>query len=181
MKRSHCILIALLLLAPAMTMAEVADSGATGFAVKASYLVAAPPDAVWAKLLRIGDWWNSQHTYSGDAHNLTLDDRAGGCFCERLSGGGSVLHMTVVFAMPGKLLRLSGGLGPLQTVASAGSMTIDLKPEGGGTRLAVTYMVAGYQPGGMASWAAPVDTVLGEQFTRLKNLVERGDPAKAGK
>lgn len=181
MNRATWLLAAVLLLAPVLTRAEVADSSATGFTVKGSYLVNAAPAAVWTKLMRVGEWWNSQHTYSGDAHNLTLDDHAGGCFCENLAAGGSVQHMTVVFVMPGKILRLSGGLGPLQTVATAGSMSIELKPEGSGTRLTMSYMVAGYQPGGMASWATPVDTVLREQFTRLKNLVERGDPGKAAK
>jgi hypothetical protein len=39
--------------------------------------------------------------------------------------------------------------------------------------------VTGYLPAGMNTWAAPVDSVLTEQVTRLKNYVERGDPAKA--
>jgi hypothetical protein len=29
----------------------------------------------------------------------------------------------------------------------------------------------------MNTWAAPVDSVLKEQFTRLKSFVEHGDPA----
>jgi hypothetical protein len=43
----------------------------------------------------------------------------------------------------------------------------------------MTYSVAGYFPAGMNTWAAPVDSVLSSQFTRLKNLSERGDPAKS--
>jgi hypothetical protein len=37
--------------------------------------------------------------------------------------------------------------------------------------------VAGYLPAGMNTFAAPVDSVVAEQFTRLRNFVERGDPA----
>jgi uncharacterized protein YndB with AHSA1/START domain len=166
------------MLLPGKSWAEVADSGATGFTVKHSYLIQAAPAEVYRRLLRVGEWWNSEHTYSRDARNLSIEDHAGGCFCEKLANG-SVLHMTVEFASPGKLLRMSGGLGPLQTVASAGSMTVELQPEGAGTRLNLTYMVSGYQAGGMASWAAPVNQVLGEQFGRLKNLIESGDPAVA--
>ena len=40
----------------------------------------------------------------------------------------------------------------------------------------VSYAVAGYLPSGMKSWAAPVDGMLTEQFTRLKNYIEHGNP-----
>jgi hypothetical protein len=46
------------------------------------------------------------------------------------------------------------------------------------TKLEMTYAVAGYLPAGMNNLAEPVDSVLTGQFTRLKNLSERGDPAK---
>ena len=36
----------------------------------------------------------------------------------------------------------------------------------------VTYAVTGYTPKGMNTWAAPVDSVLTQQFTRLKAFVE---------
>jgi len=56
-------------------------------------------------------------------------------------------------------------------------MDIQLSPAEGGTKLEVTYAVTGYLPAGMNTWAAPVDSILTEQFMRLKNYVERGDPA----
>jgi hypothetical protein len=54
-------------------------------------------------------------------------------------------------------------------------MTIELSAAEGGTKLEVTYAVAGYLPAGMDTWAAPVDGVIEEQFTRLKKYVEAGD------
>jgi hypothetical protein len=39
------------------------------------------------------------------------------------------------------------------------------------------YTVTGYMPAGMNTWAAPVDSVLTEQFTRLKSLIETGKAA----
>ncbi|MEO8053486.1 MAG: hypothetical protein ABI833_24060, partial [Acidobacteriota bacterium] len=42
---------------------------------------------------------------------------------------------------------------------------------------ASSWIGAGYLPAGMDSWAAPVDSVVTEQFTRLKNYVEHGSPA----
>ncbi len=86
-------------------------------------------------------------------------------------------HLEVLFVAPGKVLRMGGGLGPLQGIAASGSMTIKLSPADGGTKLA-TYAVAGYLPAGMNTLAAPVDSVFTNQFVRLKNYIERGDPAK---
>jgi len=72
---------------------------------------------------------------------------------------------------------LSGALGPLQPLAATGTMTIQLSPGDTGTTVEVTYTVAGYLTAGMNTWAAPVDSVISEQFTRLKNFVEHGSPA----
>ena len=63
----------------------------------------------------VGLWWDSSHTFSGNAENLSIDDKAGGCFCENLENGGSVRHLEVVFVDPGKTLRMIGGLGPLSS------------------------------------------------------------------
>ena len=158
--------------------AEVADSSASGFTVKATLSIHAAPDEVYRRLIHIGDWWDSEHTFSGDAHNLSIEEKAGGCFCEKLPNGGGVRHLEVLFVAPGKVLRMGGGLGPLQGIAAGGSMTIRLSPADGATKLEVTYAVAGYLPAGMNTLAAPVDSVFTSQFVRLKNYVERGDPAK---
>ena len=160
-----------------MAVAEVADSGANGFTVKITTQIHAAPDDVYSRLVHnVGDWWSSAHTFSGDAHNLSIDDRPMGCFCEKLPGGG-VRHMEVVFVSPGKRLRMSGGLGPLQGIATAGSMTFSFTPAEGGTKLELTYSVLGYAAQGMNTWAAPVNAVWTELMTRLKNYIETGDPA----
>jgi hypothetical protein len=85
--------------------------------------------------------------------------------------------MEVVYADPGKKLVFSGALGALQSIAATGSMTIQLAAAGDGTKLTVVYTVTGYVPAGMNSWAEPVDSVLGEQLTRLKSLIETGAAA----
>jgi uncharacterized protein YndB with AHSA1/START domain len=171
-------LFALALLAPSFVRADVADSAAGGFTVKLAVTIQAAPQVVYAKLVNnVGDWWNSMHTFTGDAHMLTIDDKPMGCFCERrLNGSGAIRHMEVINVDHGKTLVLSGMLGPLQPLAATGTMTIQLAPAGDGTKLSVVYAVAGYQPTGMAGWAAPVDSVLTEQFTRLKSFVETGKP-----
>ena len=75
-------------------------------------------------------WWDPAHTWSGSARNLKLEPKAGGCFCEKLADGGSVQHGRVIFAQPGKLLRLEGALGPLQDMAVTGVLSFNLAPDG---------------------------------------------------
>lgn len=169
--------VVLLALAPRWATAAVGDTSASGFTVRTTLAIRAAPGDVYRRLVRnVGDWWNPSHTFSGNAHNLSIEEKALGCFCEKLPDGGGVRHMEVVYLAPGKTLRLSGALGPLQSIAAAGSMTIELSAAEGGTRLEVTYAVTGYLPAGMNTWAAPVDGVVEEQFTRLKKYVETGDP-----
>jgi uncharacterized protein YndB with AHSA1/START domain len=178
MTKSAALATAVFLLTPGWTRAEILNQSANGFTVKVTVNVHAAPDDVYRRLVRnVGDWWSSAHTFSGDAHYLTIDPKAMGCFCERLPNLGSVRHMEVVMAAPGEKLVMIGALGPLQSLAVTGSMTIQLSPAEGGTKLEVTYAVGGYIPAGMNTWAATVDRVLTEQFTRLKNYVEHGDPA----
>jgi uncharacterized protein YndB with AHSA1/START domain len=173
--RLKIVVAALVCVVAGTAPAEVADSAANGFTLKITTQIHASPADVYARLVHnIGDWWDPAHTFSGDAHNLTIEDRPQGCFCEKWAGG-SVRHMEVILLLPGKTLRMSGGLGPLQGIAT-GSMTFALTPMEGGTKLETTYTVIGYTSKGMITWGAPVDTVLTEQLTRLKNYIETGNP-----
>jgi hypothetical protein len=135
---------------------------------------------VYERFVReIGSWWDSEHTYSGDAKNLSIDANPGGCWCETLPDGGGVAHMTVVYVVPGRIIRFTGGLGPLQELAAVGTMTFAVsaaKERAGATEAVLTYNAAGYRPGGLASWAGGVDFVLTTQMDRLKRFVETGDP-----
>jgi len=151
--------------------ADVVDAGAGGFTVKLVRHVAAPPAAVYATAVAVDRWWSSDHTFSGDAAKLSIDARPGGCWCEALPGGG-VRHMEVVYAAPGKLLRFTGGLGPLQAMAASGSMTWEFAAAGDGADVTWTYAVAGYRPGGLDALAVHVDAVLAEQIDRLKAASE---------
>jgi uncharacterized protein YndB with AHSA1/START domain len=171
--------IAIALLAPVLVRGDVADSAAGGFTVKVAIKVEASPQEVYRRLVHnVGDWWDPAHTFSNDSHNLSIDDKPMGCFCEKLPSGGGVRHMEVVYADPGKRLVLIGALGPMQTMAATGSMTVELTPAGEGTKLAVVYALIGYFPGGMNTLAVPVDAVLTQQFMRLKSLIENGKAAQ---
>jgi uncharacterized protein YndB with AHSA1/START domain len=152
---------------------EVRSSSASGFEVQSVVTVKANAADTYAMLARIGEWWNPSHSYSGKAANLSLTLAAGGCFCERLDDGGAVEHMRVVQARPGKLLRLQGGLGPLQGEGVSGTLTWSLKAVPGGTEISQNYIVGGYFRGGGATLAGPVGQVLEEQLGRLKARLER--------
>jgi uncharacterized protein YndB with AHSA1/START domain len=167
----------LFLLLPATASAAVADSAANGFTVKLNFAIAATPIDVYRKLIHnVGDWWNPAHTFSQNAHNLSFEEKPMGCFCEK-PGDGAMRHLEILRYVPGKILVLSGGLGPLQALATTGTMTIEFQPgESTGTNLDVTYTVGGYLAKGLNTWAAPVDGMLTEQFTRLKSFVEKGKP-----
>jgi len=165
---------ALLILAGTGVLAEVVDSSATGFTTRNTTTIAAPPAEVYRRLVNdVGRWWDPDHTYSKNSGNLTIDARAGGLFLEKLESGGSVVHMTVVYAAPGKALRMVGGMGPLQALAVSGSMTWQLTPDGAGTRVELVYAVGGYKPGGLGDMAALVDKVLAGQLDRLKAYAEK--------
>lgn len=168
-------LAALLLAMPAI--AEVTGQSSSGFATAGSVIIASSPDKVWSALVRPSGWWNSEHSWSGSSANLSLDPRAGGCFCEALPSGGSVEHMRVIYADPGRQLRLSGALGPLQGEGLAATLTVTLAAAGNGTKLVWSYKVGGYTDLPLAQIAPAVDNVVSEQFRRLAGLVERGIPA----
>lgn len=169
----------LLASAPVLTdrsAAEVASVAAQGFEVRELVHVAAAPSAVYAALITPSRWWDSKHTFSGDASRLTLEAKAGGCWCETLADGGSVQHMTVVYAAPAKALRFRGGLGPLQAIGVEGSLTVTLTAAAGGTDMKFAYSVGGYSKDGFDDLSKGVDGVLGLQAARLKKLIETGNP-----
>jgi hypothetical protein len=158
-------------------LGEVIEATPAGFLVRFEVVVNATPDKAYSTMTgEVGNWWNMDHSYSRDGKNLTIDARAGGCFCEKLPSGGSVQHMSVVFASPGSMLRMLGGLGPLQGGGIAGSMSWRFIAAPPGTKIEVSYSVGGYFQGGLDKIAAPVNAVLGEQVTRLKSYIDTGKP-----
>jgi uncharacterized protein YndB with AHSA1/START domain len=164
----------------ATAQAAVTDSAPNGFALTETVHIAAPRDKVYAALLEPSHWWSSTHSFSGNAANITLDARAGGCWCETLPNGGSAQHLTVVYVKPGEMLRLNGALGPFQSFAVDGVLTWTLKDGGAGTDLTLTYLVGGYMKGGFDGISKAADGVLGEQAIRLQHFVETGSPDTHG-
>lgn len=165
-KELPLILIAALM--SAFSFATVTDSTQNAFTVSYSDTVATSPDNLYTCFSgKIARWWDPDHTYSGIASNLSVEPFAGGCFCEKLDNGGSIQHMTVLYAAPDKVFRMQGGLGPLQQFPVTGIMTLELKSLEKRTLVTWTYTVSGYIPGGVSRFAAVVNMVLGHQFKRF--------------
>jgi uncharacterized protein YndB with AHSA1/START domain len=168
--------VTIALLGAESAAAEVLSTAVDGFEIRETAHSAAPPDKVYAALLLPSRWWSSDHTFSGNAANLTLEARAGGCWCETLPNGGSVEHMRVLYVSPGKILRLRGAIGPFQALAVDGVMTFTLKSAAEGTDVSLSYAVSGYAKDGFDALTKAADHVLGEQLQRLMKLLD-GEPA----
>lgn len=158
--------------------AEVKAASDSGFNSIHIATVNATPEEVWKRLLAPKDYWNKAHSWSGSSAGFYIDAQANGCFCElfqeadangKLKTVGSVEHMRVIFAQPGKVLRMQGALGPLQSEAVIGTLTVAMEPskDNGSTRVSFSYVVGGYMRYKVSEIAPAVDKVLGEQFKSM--------------
>ena len=162
-----CLLIAAVFVGSPVS-AEVLSASEHGFEIQHSVNLVVPPAQTFDAFGRISQWWNKDHTYSGDSARLSLQQRPGGCWCETLDDGGGIEHMRVALVRPGDQLVLTGGLGPLLYEAATGVMDVKVTPIAGGSRLVMNYRAAGFAKGGAAKMAPLVDKVLAEQMKRFR-------------
>lgn len=159
--------------------AEVKDASSTGFHVSHTIEVELGPEESYARFVKdFSTWYDASHSYSGEGKNLSLDFEKA-CFLEKLPDGGFVRHMEIVYHQPGKMLRLTGGLGPLQGMGVAGALTFSFEPnakegaeetgEKHGTKVVMTYNVSGADFLQLNHVAAPVDQVLTSQLERFQS------------
>lgn len=148
--------------------AAVKDATAGGFTVENSEVVPVDANAAWKALVQdIDRWWPKDHSWWGAESKLSIDARAGGCFCE-IAGARQAQHMTVAFVDPGRTLRMIGGLGPLQGMGLGGALEFRLAPaDGGGTRITLWYRAGGYSPDDVGKLAPVVDKVQAQQLGGL--------------
>lgn len=151
--------------------AEVTDKDTHGFSLVHEAVVTADRATAWtAAVDNVHQWWNPDHTISGDASLLSIDARPLGCFCEATGGG--VVHLQVTAVSPGVNLRLTGGLGPLGLMGVNGNMTWEFFDTGEGTKIRFSYAVGGYAPDGLDRFAEPVDRVIGQALQRLQTYID---------
>lgn len=180
-----------LALAAGTATAAVKDVATDGFSIENEQVVPVDQATAWKAL--VGDvdrWWPKDHTWWGAQSRLSIEPRAGGCFCELgLDGQRQALHMTVAFVDPGKTLRLLGGLGPLQGMGLNGAMEFRLAPaDGGGTRITLAYRAGGYTPDDLSKFVPVIDKVQGLQLLGLAEYLRKpaaraaeADPAEPRK
>ena len=126
------------LLGSLQATAAIKDQAADGFTIEHSQWVPVDQATAWKAFVHdVGKWWPADHTWWGDASKLSISEQVGGCFCE-LNGAQQARHMGVAFVDPGKLMRMTGGLGPLQGMGLNGVMEWRFVAENGGTRITIT-------------------------------------------
>jgi len=151
-------------------LSEVISSNTIGFQINIKRTVNVNSKQAYAQFLKIGEWWNADHTYFGQSKNLSIQAKAGGCFCEK-SNGREVLHMTVSFVDPGNEIRMVGGLGPLQMMGINGGMSWKfIAINENQTDIIHHYQVSGYSKDGLEFLAPIVDKV---QSLQVDSLVEK--------
>ena len=154
------------------TQAEVKDASASGFTIENYADVPVDAATAWQALVGgVDSWWPKDHTWWGRASTLSIDARAGGCFCEKAANQ-QAQHMQVVFVDPHKLLRMSGGLGPMQGMGLSGVLEWRLTAINGGTHLVLWYRAGGYTPDDLSKFAAVVDKVQALQLGGLVNKLQ---------
>ena len=183
MRTLHRIILAAILMLGGVASpaaAKVAETRDNGFVTQSVVVVDTDIDKTWATLSRIGDWWDPAHSFFGSDGAMAIDMKAGGCFCETGKGGefagSSVQHARVIHVDGPNVLRLSGALGPLQSEAVTGTLTITLAEaeDAKGTRIIFTYVVGGYMRFPVTTIAPLVDRVMATQIVRLASLAETG-------
>lgn len=175
MIRSLCLPLAMLffggLHAPAH--AEVKDQAPNGFTLENSQWVPVDPGTAWKAFVHdVGQWWPADHSWWGDASKLSISEKAGGCFCE-IDGARQAWHMTVTFVDPGKLMRMTGGLGPLQGMGLSGALEWRFVEENGGTRITLWYRAGGYTPDDLSKFVPVIDKVQGLQLGGLADYLRK--------
>ncbi|MBI5278760.1 MAG: ATPase [Burkholderiales bacterium] len=164
--------IILLALLATSAHADVTAVSANGFTSTFRKEVGVAPAQAYDAIGRLPQWWNQEHTYSGKAANLRLGLKAGDCFCEDWDGN-SIEHARVLLVMRNQLVRMEGGLGPLQPLAVSGVLTLSTGTRDGKAFMQMVYKVSGAPETGFDKLAPLVDRVMGEQFTRWANYVEK--------
>ena len=162
----------LLLLLAASAHAELTSVSPTGFTSTFRRDVQATPAQAFDAIGKLPQWWNARHTYSGESKNLRMALKAGDCFCEDWGDGSSIEHARVLLVMKNQLVRMEGGLGPLQELGVNGVLTMSTGAADGKTFVRMVYRVSGAPEAGFEKLAPIVDRVMGEQFSRWANFTE---------
>lgn len=164
---------AICLLGCSTTAADVVTAVSNGFQIKQKFETKlGKADAFRVFVDDIAQWWDAAHSYSGKADSLSIDLEQR-CFLETLPAGGFVRHLEIVYYEPGKAIRFTGGLGPLQQMGVCGALTVSFTEQNGKTVVEIEYNVSGRLEQGLDRFATAVDQVLAEQFNAFVELTKQ--------
>ena len=161
----------LLIMAPFIARADVTARSKDGFSIRVERTLNMNESEAWERLVNIPSWWSSDHSWSGDAANMTAVPAVGGCWCESWEDG-EVVHGRVIGVIYGELLRLSAPLGPLQDMGVRGVLTLSLSADEttGAVRAVFDYVVVGADFQELDALAPVVDGVITDQIDRFVTL-----------
>ena len=154
--------------------ADVKASGSDGFHILVERETQVDSQTAYGTMVKdFGTWWGGDHSFSGDAKNLSLDLQRR-CMLEKLPDGGFVRHMEIVFHQPGKMMVMRGGLGPLQAMGANGSLILRFdRLDSGKTKVTLDYHVHGPSYQKLDNLAKVVDGVLEGQLDQLIQHLDR--------
>ena len=150
--------------------AAIIKSSEAGFIIEHSANVDQSNTSVFSNMTdQIDQWWNPDHSYSGNSTNMTLDQQ---CFCERWDDN-LVFHLNTLTWIKNSQVVLQGGLGPLKDFGLQGTMIWSLvAPDENSTKITWKYYVNGLTDTDLVALAPVVDAVLAEQLSRLLKHIE---------
>ncbi|HRN60857.1 MAG TPA: SRPBCC family protein [Luteimonas sp.] len=139
-----------------------------GLVVENSEWVEADPQAVWKAFVEdVDKWWPADFTRGGDPSTLSMEATAGGGLHEG-EGEGESRQMTIMFVVPGKLVRTAADLGPLRGLDPRGALEWRFDSESGGTRITLRYRAGDSSPDDISEIA---QVIAGVQAMQLAGLV----------
>lgn len=165
----HRCKIVILLLLPFTAAAEVVSSSASHYVLRHEASTALSADALWDRLVQPATWWHPDHTYSGDAENLSLDLKPGGLWLETWDGG-AVAHGEVLLVQDGNVLRLNAPFGPLQGVGAHTIWTITIEATDTGAVVRFDETATAPPTAKLDELAPAVDYVKTEAIRRLTGV-----------
>jgi hypothetical protein len=166
---------ALALLTASSAAAEVIARTADSFTLRYEMGAEIDPSDIPGSLVDVGRWWDSAHTYSGDAANITVDLTPGGCWCEKLADGAQFEHARVVSIAADRIV-FDAPFGPLKGKATSAVLMVSWPPAAAGWTPTWVMTVEGP---GLGAMADDVDSVMGAGFQRWLRYLERGEAPAA--
>ena len=143
---------------------EAVEFALRGITLEKEVVVAAPPLEAWNAFTGdVSAWWD--HTFSPAPAKLVIDRKPGGGFWEIFDADGhGVKHAEILWAEPGKTLKMRGPLG-FSGKAVDLMHTFRFEPAEGGTRIHLTLNALGQlDDDGVAALDQVWDHFLVERF-----------------